>query len=71
MNGFRWIAFFVTCILGSVIGLLVGMLTAQVVTGPIPLSLLPYPSLYWPYPMVGFVIAGLVFYAMHLVRSWN
>lgn len=48
----------VTCILGSVISLLLGMLIAVASTGPIALSLFPYPSLYWPFPVIGFVIGG-------------
>ena len=68
VNRFRWGAFLVASILGSAISLFLGMLVAIVVTGPIVLTLLPYPSLYWPFLTIGFVIGGLAFYAIHLAR---
>ena len=65
---------FWSCILGSVKGLFLGMLVAVATTGPIALALLPYPSLYWPFTVVGFAIAGLAFlsdpYRANLSTVW-
>jgi hypothetical protein len=44
---------------------------SALVSGPIFLQVLPHPSLYWPYPVFGFVIAGIAFYVARLVRNSN
>jgi len=67
-----WLA---VCLLGGVSGLFLGLIMASpsnaLVSGPFFLQLLPHPSLYWPYPTFGVVIAALVFCLVGLLRNSN
>jgi hypothetical protein len=65
-----WVA---VCALGGVLGFFVAIVGAGISfqIGPILLQILPHPSLYWPYPTFGLVIAALTFYLAGVLRNSN
>jgi len=65
-----WVA---VCALGAALGFFIALIGAGVSfqIGPIMLQILPHPSLYWPYPVFGLVIAALIFYLAGVLRNSN
>jgi hypothetical protein len=65
----------VVCLLGAVLGLFLGVIlsspSSALVSGPFFLQVLPHPSLYWPYPTFGVLIAALTFYLVRLLKNSN
>lgn len=68
-------ALLVACVLGAVSGLFLSLILASpsnaLVAGPYFLEVLEHPSLYWPYPMFGALIAALTFYLVNLLKNSN
>jgi len=76
-----WVAI---CLIGAIAGLIFGWfqspiyrLTKDAVSGPwanstsIFLWWLQSPSIYWPWPAFGALLAGLAFYTSRLLRAAN
>jgi len=82
MTPLRWspehrLAWAIVSVLGAVIGLFVAMMLAESqipgasagVMGVYIIEWLAHPALYWPFPLFGFLIAALAFYAAKLLAS--
>jgi len=80
MNPLRWShehqhAWIVITVTGAIAGLLFGFIHspffALLQTWPAFLAWLSLPGSYWPWPTLGFLITGLTFYAVQLLRHSN
>jgi hypothetical protein len=80
MNPWYWmrehkLALVVVSALGAVLGLMIGFIKSPFFSWPQVgqgfATWLIYPESYWPWPLSGFLITGLIFCAVQLFRSSN
>lgn len=78
MNPARWhrevqIAWFVTWIIGAIVGMIFAWLQTPFHEAPqasrLFLLWLPNVALYWPWSVIGAILAGLSFYVVRLLRT--
>lgn len=65
----------VMCAFGAVLGVLLAFIHSPLFATPQPWRLfvawLSLPQSYWPWPVLGFLGSGLIFYAARLFRKSN
>ena len=80
MNPLRWrrerqIAGVVVATLGAVLGLMLGFIHSEFFSMERPwdsfATWLSNPEVYWRWPLSSFVICGIAFYSVHLLRHSN
>jgi len=80
MNPLHWtrehqLALVVMSAFGAILGLLLGFIHSLVFSstqaGQGFAAWLLFPESHWPWPLFGFLITGLTFYAAQLLRSSN
>jgi len=80
MNPLRWtrehqLAGVIVCVFGAVLGVLMGFIQSPLFFMPQPwhafVEWVSFPQLQWPWPVFGFLISGLIFYAVQLLRKSN
>lgn len=58
---------------GAILGLLLAFIRSPLFSMPQPwqafVAWLAFPQSYWPWPLLGFLITGLAFYAAQLIRG--
>jgi len=68
-------AWVVISLVGAIAGLLLGFIHspyfAILETWQAFVTWLSHPALYWPWPLFGFIITGITFYGVQLLRSSN
>ena len=80
MNPLHWtrehqLAWAIVCAFGTVLGVLLGFIHSPYFSMTQPsqvfMGWLSMPQSYWRWPVLGFVISGLIFYAVQLLRKSN
>ncbi len=82
MNPLQWtrehrLAWAVMCTFGAVAGVLLGFIHSQFFSLTRPGQMYEFghwlsdPQTYWPWPLLGFFITGVTFYAVQLIRKSN
>jgi hypothetical protein len=80
VNPLQWtgehkIAWAVVCAVGAALGVLLGFIHSPIFSLTQPwhvfVQWLSLPSSYWRWPVFGFLMSGLVFYAAQLFRKSN